>query len=168
VNPNPKYILDADVFIESKKHWYAFDIAPAFWENLIQWIPRDQIQSIDRIRDQLAAGNDELANWVTDSNLDSAFERSDQDDVIAAFTEIVVWVQAQAQFTPAAKAQFANDPDGWLIAFARARDRVLVTHEVFNPEIKRKVPIPNVCQHFGIRYIDTFQMLRELGIKWNS
>ena len=29
-----RYLLDANVFIEAYKRYYAFDIAPAFWNNL--------------------------------------------------------------------------------------------------------------------------------------
>jgi hypothetical protein len=39
------------------------------------------------------------------------------------------------------------------------KDAVVVTHEQFNPQIKRKFSIPNVCQHFGVQWIDTFELL---------
>jgi hypothetical protein len=29
------YVLDADVFIEASRRYYAFDIAPKFWDSLI-------------------------------------------------------------------------------------------------------------------------------------
>ena len=32
---DPLYLLDANVFIEAAKGYYAFDIAPRFWEALI-------------------------------------------------------------------------------------------------------------------------------------
>jgi hypothetical protein len=47
-----------------------------------------------------------------------------------------------------------------------ARGRVVVTHEVLNVDIKRKVPIPNVCKPFNLRPVDTFVMLRELGVRF--
>lgn len=36
---------------------------------------------------------------------------------------------------------------------------VVVTHEQFNPQLRRKFSIPNVCQHFGVQWIDTFELL---------
>jgi len=30
------YVLDANVFIEAARRYYAFDIAPKFWDTLIQ------------------------------------------------------------------------------------------------------------------------------------
>ncbi|MCK4783673.1 MAG: DUF4411 family protein [Desulfobacteraceae bacterium] len=41
-----------------------------------------------------------------------------------------------------------------------------MTHEVLYPDIRRKVPIPNVCEAFGLSYVDTFEMLRELGVRF--
>jgi hypothetical protein len=35
----------------------------------------------------------------------------------------------------------------------------------FKPGIKNKVPIPNVCQAFKVPCIDTFTMLRIMGVK---
>ena len=78
----------------------------------------------------------------------------------------MTWVHAQPQYSDAAKADFASGADGWLIAYALARGRVLVTHEVVAPEARRKVPIPNVCEQFHVRYVDTFGMLRELAVRF--
>jgi pimeloyl-ACP methyl ester carboxylesterase len=61
----------------------------------------------------------------------------------------------------------ANGADGWLVAYAKVMDCVIVTQEVLNPDIKRKVPIPNVCQSFSVSFIDTFEMLRRLGVRFS-
>ena len=68
---------------------------------------------------------------------------------------------------PYAKTEFASGADGWLIAYAKVNDCVLVTQEVLRPNVKNKVPIPNVCRAFSVPYIDTFEMIRALGIKWS-
>ena len=126
MNVKPIYLLDADVFIEAKNRYYAFDIAPAFWGNLILYAQQGQIQSIDRIKKQLEEGNDNLAKWIKDGNMAEAFIDSGQDDVIASYREIMTWVQTNPQFNDAARASFAGDPDGWLIAFAKAKDVFLL------------------------------------------
>lgn len=74
----------------------------------------------------------------------------------------MVWSQGQAQFTDAAKAEFASAPDSWLAAYALANGCVVVTHEQFHRDIKVRIPIPNACRASGVEYIDTFQMMREL------
>lgn len=48
---------------------------------------------------------------------------------------------------------------------ALAKQCVVVTREQFDASIRRKVKIPNACQAFSIKYVDTFQMMRELGVR---
>ena len=77
----------------------------------------------------------------------------------------MIWSQGQAQFTTAAKAEFARVADGWLVAYALAKVCIVVTHEQFNSEAKARIMIPNACRAFGVQYVDTFQMMRELGVR---
>jgi len=162
---DPVFVLDASVFIEAARRYYAFDLAPRFWELLIQLAESGQIESIDRVRQELERGNDDLTKWAS-SEFHQAFASTDDQDVIASYGGIIQWVTSQPQFLDAAKAEFANGADGWLVAYAKARGRVVVTQEVPNPEVRRKVPIPNVCQAFNVAFVDTFEMLRRLGVRW--
>ena len=76
------------------------------------------------------------------------------------------WVQAQSQFLDSAKSEFADGADGWLIAYSLVTDSIVVTQEIPVSEAKNRVPIPNVCQGFNVRFVDTFDMLRALNIKF--
>jgi hypothetical protein len=78
-----------------------------------------------------------------------------------------LWARQQGQFTEAAKAEFADKADAWLIAYAKAKNLVLVTHEVLDRFIQKKIPMPNVCEAFDVTYVDTFAMLRELEAQFN-
>jgi hypothetical protein len=84
--------------------------------------------------------------------------------VAQRFAEMMTWVQSQNQFTQEAKAEFAQVADGWVIAYADVHEQAVVTHEVFDPNIRRKVPMLNVCREFDVPYTDTFSMLRNLGV----
>jgi hypothetical protein len=57
-----RYVLDANVFIEAEKNYYAFDICPGFWRALLRQHEARRVCSIDRIRDELV--NDALQQWV--------------------------------------------------------------------------------------------------------
>ena len=76
------------------------------------------------------------------------------------------WVQNSSQFKPEAKSKFAAGADGWLIAYAQIHNAVVVTQEVSAPKAKSKVPIPDVCQVFGVDYMNTWEMLRQLGVRF--
>ncbi|MGR6836696.1 DUF4411 family protein [Syntrophomonas erecta] len=49
---------------------------------------------------------------------------------------------------------------------AKAHNYTIVTHEQYKRDIKRKIPIPNVCRAFNIPNINTFEMLRRLSIRF--
>lgn len=170
---HPIYVLDSNVFIEAYRRYYAFDIAPKFWESLIHFANIGIIESIDRVKLELEKGKikpdgttDDLAAWA-ENNFKNAFQNTSGADVIRAYSRIIAWVTNNSQFTNAAKLEFANESDGWLIAYALAKNRIIVTHEVLKSDVKNKVPIPNVCLPFKIRYIDTFVMLREIGVHFS-
>lgn len=54
--------------------------------------------------------------------------------------------------------------DGWL--HTPRSNAIVITHEVFNVAVRKRVPLPNVCQQFDLRYQDTFKMLRELEVNF--
>lgn len=58
-----KYLLDANVFIEAKRRYYAFDLCPGFWDCLVSHHQGDRIQSIDRVKQELERGDD-LLQWA--------------------------------------------------------------------------------------------------------
>ena len=162
---DPIYVLDANVFIEAARRYYAFDLAPGFWQGLIDYAEDGQVESIDRIKHELGRGKDQLARWAN-SNFSDAFVSTDREDVIRRYAEIIAWVESQRQYSDAARADFASGADGWLVAYAGIEGRVVVTQEVPAPDARRKVPIPNVCDTFSVTFVDTFEMLRTLGIQF--
>ena len=170
MSDNLIYVLDADVFIDAKNRYYAFNLAPRFWKDLILFSSKGSIQSIDKIKKQLEDGKDDLAKWIKAGNMTEAFVTTEQDDVIAAYKETITWVQTNAQYNDAARETFAGDPDGWLIAYVYAKSKaggnhVLVTLE--QPKnSKSTVKIPNVCNGLGIVWRNTFEMLLDLGVRF--
>ncbi|MBI2174400.1 MAG: DUF4411 family protein [Candidatus Omnitrophica bacterium] len=162
-----KYLLDANVFMEAKRRYYAFDICPGYWDCLVAHHQEDRVLSLDRVKQELERGGDDLWEWAESVMPGACFASSDDPSVTAEFAQILAWVQGQAQFFPEAKAEFAGNTDGWLVAYAKAKSLVLVTQEVFSRDARRKVPIPNVCEAFGVTYVNTFEMLRELETQFS-
>jgi len=157
-----RYLLDANVFIEAKRRYYAFDICPGYWEALLAHHEGERLASIDRIRNELLRGHDDLTEWVEREIPGTFFLSTADARVTRYFGEMMRWVQEQAHFLPAAKAEFAQEADGWLAAYAKAYDFMLATHEVLNHASRNRVPLPNVCEAFNVPYTNTFDMLRGL------
>ncbi len=168
-----RYVLDANVFIGAKNGYYGFNLCPGFWKALIVQHRKNRVFSIDRVRNELVQvgtppdqQRDPLGDWAKGSVPDTFFKTTQDQAVIDAFQEMVIWVNSEAQFMPAAKAEFASAADGWVAAFAKANRLIVVTHEVYAPDVKRKVPIPNVCLEFDVTSVNTFEMLEDLEVKF--
>ncbi len=158
------YVLDANVFIEAARRYYAFDLVPKFWTSLTNLVEAGKICSIDRVGAEIK--EDAIREWIDDhGGFADGFASTDATDIATNYATVMTWVSGQAQFTDAAKAEFARGADGWLIAYAKVNGMTLVTHEVFRADVKRTVPIPNVCRAIEVPYADTFEMLRALGVK---
>ena len=165
--PRFPLILDASVLMQAHNAYYAFDICPGFWDSLSALCAQGRLMSIDRVLAEIREQHDALRRWANEQAPPAFFTSSTEPSVADAYREVMRWVNANPQFTPAARADFARKADGWLVAYGLAHGRTLVTQEVLRPDIQRRVPIPNVCRHFGVDYIDTFRMLRALQVEFH-
>lgn len=164
----PLYVVDSDVFITAKNLYYGFEICPGFWDCMIHHHHEGQVCSIDQIRTELLAGRktEDLVLWVKDEMPNSFFRDASDEDVTSTYTQVMLWVQQSAQYFDNAKAQFATGADGWLVAYAKVHDAVVVTNEQPSPEARRRVPLPNVCEHFGVSYTNMFEVLKALSARF--
>ena len=167
--PTTVYVLDSNIFIEAKRRYYAFDLCPGFWDALVWQHGQGVITSVDRVKAELRECEDDLKAWACDQMPGGCFCQTDVDHVLLAYAEVVGWVMAQGQFSPEAKAEFADveNADAWVIAFAKAVGATVATHEKPRPDIRRRVPIPNVCEGVGVPFVDTFEMLRSLATQFS-
>ncbi|MEK4381930.1 DUF4411 family protein [Aeribacillus sp. FSL K6-2848] len=166
MSSNNKFVLDANVFIEAYNRYYSFDIAPSFWNALFEHAKSGNIISIDRVKQEINNfhKDDELSKWIN-NNFAQWFEPTDKEEVIYTYRKIITWAVNQNQYLDIAKNDFASVADSWLVAFAKTYNFIVVTHEQFNADIKKRIPIPNVCREFNVQYVNTFEMLRRLNIK---
>ena len=156
------FLIDANVLIAAHRSYYAFDICPGFWEAVKSGHAAGRIFSIQHIKAELEKGKDALTDWIN-KELPQEFFINDSSAAIAKeFGPMMEWVKA-GNFHPSAMAKFATDADGWLVAAAKQTGHYLVTHETRKPEAKASVPMPNLCDEFGVRYCNSFDMLRFLG-----
>ena len=161
-----KFLLDANVFIEARDRYYGFELCPGFWAALIRYHNQKQVFSIDQIKDELVKQEDNIKQWVNTEAPDDFFKKAQDKNVIDTFQQMVRWVSGKSQFSDQAKAEFASVADGWLVAYAHVNGLIVVTHEVYRPDAKRKVLIPNVCEEFDVEYLNAFEMLGELKVKF--
>jgi hypothetical protein len=164
-----RYLIDTSVFVQAYRQYYTFKVCPGFWTCLASLHRQGIVCSIDRVFDEICYGDeDELSMWAKKTMPKEFFGDSTTIEVVRWYGQIQQWAHSQTQFSPAAKSEFADaeEADAWLIAYAGAKNLTLVTQETYNAEIKRKIPIPNVCKanEFRVPVINIYDMLERCGI----
>jgi len=165
--PPERYLLDANAFIQAKRRFYGLDFCPGYWHTLIWHQQHGRLYSVDKVQDELLRGGDDLAQWVDQQFGTTAFADTSTPTVSGVYAQMLAWVMAQPQFLNSAKGEFQQVADGWLAAFAKADGYVVVTLEEYDPVIRKKVPLPNVCRAFDVETITPFEMLRRLNVQLN-
>ena len=160
------YWLDSNVFIEGKKGPYGFDIAPRFWTLIDELIADNRISCPIRVYDELMEGQDDLSAWTQARRTSGLFVEPDV-TVQEVFREVIGYVM-QRYPDNQARRRFLNRADPWVIAHAIAQGGAVVSLEGQVSGVSQQVRIPNVCSdhRFNIRCINTYDMLRELGVGW--
>lgn len=154
------YLVDANVLIEAKNRYYAFDIAPGFWAWLDRAHGEGAACSINSVRDELLRGDDELATWADEHR--EFFQPLDQ-GATSHFGQLTRWVTGQEYFQSAINAFTGKDADFQLIAYAMEHKCTVATHERSKPNARRRVLIPDVCIAMDVSTADTFDMMRATG-----
>jgi len=150
------YLLDANVFMSANNLHYGLDFCPAFWDWLAHKGHTAAVSSIDKVADEIEAGQDALSDWARVDG--QALFRRTPPTLAPQFSQVSAWATGQ-QYTPAAINTFLQAADFYLIAHALAHQHVVVTHEVPSNSPAR-IKIPNACVGLGVRFMTPFQMLR--------
>lgn len=161
-----QYCLDTNVYIESHRRYYAFDIAPGFWDGLKRLAEEQIICSPSLVYTEImdADYDDELTKWAQAIH-DQLFVEAD-DPTQDAYRDIADLVASL--YEPQHIQEFLSGADPWVISHAKAHQLSVVTMESWKNENKTKtgrlsgkIQIPNVCKRVGVAYQDTFALLRE-------
>jgi len=91
----------------------------------------------------------------------------DSNVFITAKNLYYAFLQRSSQYFDNAKAEFTTGADGWLVAYAKVHNAIVVTNEQSRPDAKSRVPLPNVCEQFEVSYTNTFSMLRDLFVHFD-
>lgn len=160
------YLFDANILVEAHNRYYGLDFAPGFWEFIEREAQNMTLKSNDMVLAELKGYGDALSQWVDDKKDDVFNISSEEIEIQNNFAEIANYVNTHLVYSAAEKARFLRGADPWLIAACRYMDATLVTHEVLVPGNSTKVKIPNIAREFGVNIINTFNMIRSLGGKF--
>ena len=160
-----KYLIDANSLIRPSRAYYPFDFAPSFWQQLRPKISLDKIAVLDKVRDEILKGTDELSAWISD--LPNECILSTQDiQIIQMYRDVLSFIQQSDQYSEAALRLWSreNVADPWLIAVAAAYDYTILSFEQSAGRITTRSnnpKLPDVAHHFQVPYTALFDMMRQ-------
>lgn len=156
------YLLDANVFIAAKQTYYSFAAFPGFWEWLSTCLNEGRVATVERVGKEITTGDDddELTTWAA---AQPGLDLLPDEATVASLQELAEWAMAHAGYWDAAKTEFLDSADYFLVAQAHALTATVVTFEGSHPDSKRKIYIPEACEHLDVPCIDTFELIRLEG-----
>lgn len=166
------YIVDTNILITPHRKSNPIDIHPTYWNKMSEILEREDVISIDKVKNEIYKHQDTLYDWCVSNIEENDFWLSSA-NAINEYAEIQNWAQNE-RYNQRALSQFADskNADPFLVAFALNKKRIeeidvtIVTLEVSDPNIIREVKLPNVCLQFDIRYIDNNDFFREINISF--
>lgn len=163
-----RYLLDSDALISAKALYYRPSYCRGFWDWLEDCRAADAICSIDKVRDELLAGDedDHLVQWAKEKNSDGFFLSTR--GAMTTYAAVANWAQSQKPpFKQGGLARFlrADAADAWLVAFAMKHpgQYTIVTNEIGAPERRSDIKIPDAAQAMGVPTMKLFELLELLA-----
>ena len=120
------YLLDTSVFIEAKNDFYGMDFCPAFWDWLVKSNRARKLFSIDKVRDELKRGEDQLSDWA--KNRGGGFFIPSEGDVLFEIESVKRCMDSN-NYSEISKRRFMSGADCFLVAHAKVRGFTVVTRE---------------------------------------
>ena len=162
------FLLDSNVFIEASRTYYSPKIAPTFWDWLIQKHDEGLIASIPEVKQEILNGKQgHLTLWAEAAP--ESFWIPTDDRTVVSMTRLSSWTMDPSHlYTAAARSEFLNIADYFLVAAAHAGGHTVVTREQSAAESKKKVKIPDACLAMGVPFQDPFVTYEQLALRLTS
>jgi predicted nucleic acid-binding protein len=157
-----KYCLDSNVLIQAWTTYYSPAICPDYWSVLNDLGHQRKILVPNMVFEEIIRTDDGLAKWLKSSDI----PRLPQDErVINCWKAILAKDPSHKFLVDNIRQRSIADP--WVIAHAINEGACVVTKE--NKETARttRIKIPNVCENMGVPWVNDFQFIQELNIRFS-
>ena len=157
-----KYCLDANVLIQARQKYYSPKICPDYWDLLDYFGTQNMIFMPEMVYDEIVRTDDNLSKWLKISKI--PIKKIDE-QVTKCLKDIYSADPNHKFLVDNTKARSLADP--WVIAHALRENAVVVTKEEKVTALNSaKIKIPNVCDKMKVSWINDFQLIEELGIRF--
>jgi hypothetical protein len=142
------YVFDTNSLINIFKHYYP-ERFPSLWENFGDLIERGKIVSVKEVFNEIIEKEDVLSTWAKE-NKNVLFLESTVKE-LQFVREIFQERHFQGMIRKQERLKGKPVADPFVIARAKISGGCVVTQE---NKTENAAKIPNVCDHFGIPYIN--------------
>jgi predicted nucleic acid-binding protein len=157
------FLFDTNVFIQAKNLHYQFSFCKGFWDWVGSGHAHGLFYSSKKVYAELLDGRaeDEARIWAKSVPSSFFLEDAKVEEVMGHYSQVIRWAYQSQQYTPAAKAEFANEKiaDAFLIALAKHGDYTIVTQEKSSPESKKKIFLPDAAKANGVKTVLIYDLL---------
>ncbi|SFE44006.1 protein of unknown function [Chitinophaga sp. CF118] len=164
MNTSPqKFCLDANILIEGWRKYYSPKICPDYWNVLNELGRQNRIFIPEMVHDEIIRTEDDLSAWLKKSHL-PIYKVDGR--VTQCLKRIYEHNPTHQYLVDNTKQRSLADP--WVIAHALNENACVVTkEEKINANNSTRIKIPNVCDNMGTRWINDFQFIEELNIRFS-
>ncbi|MFI5124450.1 MAG: DUF4411 family protein [Chitinophagales bacterium] len=160
--PPERYCLDANILIQAWQKYYSPKFCPGYWELLNQLGRTGRIFIPQMVLDEITRTEDDLSLWLRDGKI--PIRKIDQ-LVTQRLKEIYDANPMHKFLVDNTRQRSIADP--WVIAHALNEAACVVTkEEKVTASGSTRIKIPNVCDNMAVRWINDFQFIEELNIRF--
>jgi len=157
------YCLDANVLIQAWQKYYSPVLYPDYWDRLNELGQQGIIFIPESVNEEIVRTEDDLAAWLKSSKIPV---RPVSEVVTRFMQDIFASNPNHRKLVDNVKGRSLADP--WVIAHAINEIATVVTkEEKVTAANSTKIKIPNVCENMGVRWINDFEFVTEVGMKFS-
>lgn len=157
------FCLDTNVLIQAWQKYYSPKFCPDYWSVLNQLGEKGSIFLPQAVYEEIEKTDDELLTWVKSSSI--PIKRIDG-EVTSCLQDIYSKNEIHKYLVDNTKQRSLADP--WVIAHARKEKASVVTKEEKVTALNStRIKIPNVCENMGVPWLNDFQLIEELNLKFS-
>jgi hypothetical protein len=112
--------------------------------------------------EEISRTDDDLLTWLKASDIPRL---AHDEHVIQCWKDILAKDPLHQYLVDNIKQRSLADP--WVIAHAMNEGACVVTKENIETARTNRIKIPNVCENMGVRWVNDFEFIRELNIRFS-
>lgn len=156
------YCIDANILIQAWQKYYSPEFCPSYWDVLNELGKKGLIFIPELVYEEIEKGEDDLYDWLKNSNI---IVKKIDGEVTNCLKQIYDSNTNHKYLVSSNGIHSKADP--WVIAHAMKEKAVVVTKEQKDYIKKQtKIKIPHVCDNMGVEWIDDFEFIKKMNIKF--